>query len=149
VQLKNLVVARFLDGRVLKGKTNDFLPARPTFHVVPADGGHVVAVHVQDLKALFFVRSLTGDSLRADLRGFLAGAGETTLGRKIAVLFADGELVCGYVQSWAPDRAVFFVTPADPNSNNHRVFVIAASTREIEVGPEADALASRVLATMR
>jgi hypothetical protein len=29
----NLVVAHFQDGRVLKGTTSDFFPARPAFHV--------------------------------------------------------------------------------------------------------------------
>ena len=31
----NRVVARFLDGRVMKGTTEDFLPNRPRFHLRP------------------------------------------------------------------------------------------------------------------
>jgi hypothetical protein len=146
VQPRNLVVARFLDRRVLKGTTNDFSTTRPSFHLTLADGGQVVAVPTKDLKAVFFVRSLQGDSTRADLQGFVAGPGETAMGRKIAVLFQDGELVCGYAQSWSPERGGFFVTPADSASNNHRVFVIAAAAREIKAGPEAERLAERVLA---
>ena len=33
------VVARFCDGRMLKGTTQDFKPASPRFHLAPAEGG--------------------------------------------------------------------------------------------------------------
>ena len=37
MQLHNRVVARFTDGRVLKGTTQDFAVSRDYFHVIPAE----------------------------------------------------------------------------------------------------------------
>ena len=52
--MQNRVVARYLDGRTLKGQTADFLPTRPTFHVIPSGQAgsaiEVVEVRISDLK---------------------------------------------------------------------------------------------------
>jgi hypothetical protein len=146
VEISNLVVARYADGRVLKGVTQDFSPNRGIFHVHPEDDdASVVELRFKQLKALFFVSSLQGDASRQDVRGFVAGPAETQQGKKIAVRFRDGEFICGYTLSWTPDREGFFLFPADTGSNNQRVFVITAATVEIKAGPAADALAQRVL----
>jgi hypothetical protein len=59
----NKVVARFRDGRLVKGSTSDFVPAKEFFHVAPADapvGTRPTLVHVKDLKAVFLVKDFTG-----------------------------------------------------------------------------------------
>jgi hypothetical protein len=145
VEITNLVVARFLDGRVLKGVTRDFSPNRAMFHVDPQDGSTTVELRFRQLKALFFVNSLEGDPARQDVRGFVHGPVETQQGKKIAVRFRDGEFICGYTLSWAPDREGFFMFPADPQSNNQRIYVITPSTLEVKAGPAAEVLAQRVL----
>jgi hypothetical protein len=142
----NRVVAHYSDGRLLKGSTQNFLPNRPVFHLLPADGGAAVEVRSQQLKALFFVKDFAGNAKRRDLRGFLAAPGETPHGRKIAVRFGDGEFLCGYSLAYQPGREGFFVHPADAGGNNLRVFVVAASTVEVKAGPAADALVRQVLA---
>src|SRR5262245_2448039 len=133
----NRVVAHFMDGRLLKGTTQDFFPNRPSFHLQPADGTPTAEVRCKLLKALFFVKDFAGNASRRDLRGFLTGPGETTQGKKIAVRFKDGELLCGYSLSYLPDREGFFMFPADAESNNLRIYVIAAATHEVEAGPAA------------
>ncbi|MCE9628004.1 MAG: hypothetical protein K8R56_08815 [Candidatus Eisenbacteria bacterium] len=145
MEIKNIVVARYLDGRVLKGVTRDFSPNRGIFHVDQQEGGQTVEVRFKQLKALFFVRSLDGDPARQDVRGFVLGPAETQQGKKIAVRFRDGEFVCGYTLSWSPDREGFFLFPADASSNNQRIFVITAGTLEVKAGPAAEVLAQRVL----
>lgn len=145
MEITNLVVARYLDGRTLKGVTRDFSPNRGIFHVDVHGGGDTVELRFRQLKALFFVREFGGDPGRQDLRGFVHGPAETHQGKKIAVRFRDGEFVCGYTLSWSPDREGFFLFPADPNSNNQRIFVITASTLEIKAGPAGEVLAQRVL----
>jgi hypothetical protein len=142
----NKVVAHFGDGRLLKGSTQNFLPTRTAFHVLPAGGGAVVEVRSQELKALFFVKDFVGNAKRRDLRGFLAAPGETPHGRKVAVRFEDGEFLCGYSLAYQPGREGFFVFPADAGGNNLRVFVVAAATVEVKAGPAADALVRQVLA---
>ena len=145
MDISNLVVARYTDGRVLKGVTRDFSPNRVMFHVDPQDGGPTVELRFRQLKALFFVSSLEGDPTRQDVRGFVHGPVETQQGKKIAVRFRDGELLCGYTLSWSPDREGFFLFPADVHGNNQRIYVITASTLEVKAGPAAEVLAQRVL----
>ncbi len=149
MDLNNLVVARYLDGRVLKGTTRDFSATRPAFHVESADTGEVVELRTRHLKALFFVRSHSGDPDRSDILGFLEAPAETAQGRKIAVRFRDGEFLCGYTLSWSPDREGFFLFPADPGGNNQRIYVVVSSTDEVKAGPAAEALAQRMMASVQ
>lgn len=138
------VVVRFTDGRVLKGTTQDFSPMRPQFHLHEVEG-NVTTVATKMLKAIFFVRDLQGDRARQDTAGFLAAPPETGAGKKIAVRFKDGELLCGYTTSWTPDRPGFFLSPADPTTNNVRVYVVTVAASDVKAGPAADALASKWL----
>lgn len=139
------VVVRFTDGRTLKGTTHDFKPASPRFHLVPPAGGSAVEVRLEALKAVFFVRDFEGRPSRAKLRGFLDAPAVTAQGKKVAVQFRDGELLCGHTMTFAPDRAGFFVFPADHDGNNLRAFVLTAAAVAIKVGPAAEQLAREVL----
>lgn len=142
----NRVVAHFTDGKLLKGTTQDFFPNRPRFHL-QAEGGVAHDIRCRDLKALFFVREFAGNAGRRDVRGFLNSPGETAQGKKIAVRFKDGELLCGYSLSYMPDREGFFMFPSDSGSNNLRIYVVVAATVEVKAGPAADTLAQKVLAS--
>lgn len=55
----------------------------------------------------------------------------TGLGKKIQVDFKDGEILVGYSQGFTPNRPGFFVFPADPESNNDRIFVFTAATKAV------------------
>ncbi len=145
MEISNLIVARYVDGRVLKGVTRDFSPNRAMFHVDTQDGNPSVELRFRQLKAVFFVRTLEGNSARDDIRGFVNGPAENQHGKKIAVRFRDGEFVCGYTLSWSPDREGFFMFPSDTTGNNQRMFVITTSTLEIKAGPAAEVLAQNVL----
>jgi hypothetical protein len=145
LEISNLIVARYLDGRTLKGVTRDFSPNRAMFHVDPQDGSAPMELRFRQLKALFFVNTLEGDPSRQDVRGFVHGPMETQQGKKIAVRFRDGEFICGYTLSWSPDREGFFMFPADAHGNNQRIYVITTSTLEVKAGPAAEVLAQRVL----
>jgi hypothetical protein len=143
------VVVRFSNGGTLKGTTQDFKPASPRFHLIPAAGGAPVEVRVGDLKAVFFVKDLDGKPSRPKLEGFVSAPAETSQGKKVAVRFRDEELLCGYTLSYSPDRPGFFLFPADPESNNQRVYVVTSAAAEIKAGPAAEQLAQRVLASRR
>jgi hypothetical protein len=138
----NKVVVRFSDGHLLKGTTEDFFPNRPAFHLRPLGGNEVLDVHCKDLKAVFFVKDFAGDPKRHEARGFDRATTDISRGKKIAIRFKDGELVFGYTLTYMPDRSGFFMTPADPASNNLRVYVLTHAMREVKVGAGADALAS-------
>ena len=132
--MQNRIVARYLDGRVVKGQTADFLPTRPTFHVVPSPQAgaaiHVVEVKLAELKAVFFVKDLVGDGTYDEGKAFPAGT--KVPGRKVQVEFKDGETIVGTTQGYQPDRPGFFVVPIDPRSNNDRCFVVMAAVKDVK-----------------
>lgn len=126
----NHVVARWQDGRILKGVTNDFVPAKDLFHLLPAGsapGTAPLEVLVSSLKAVFFVRDLQGSPEHKETNTFDG----PLVGRKIRVIFHDGEELVGTTNGYQPGRPGFFVFPADVESNNERCFVVTAATREI------------------
>jgi hypothetical protein len=143
----NRVVAHLLDGKLVKGTTQDFFPNRPLFHVQPVEGGAPVEVRTRQLKAVFFVKEYGGSQTRRDLSGFIAGPGETAQGKKLAVRFKDGELLCGYSLAYSPERDGFFMFPSDAGTNNLRVYVLSAAAAEVKAGPAADILAQRVISS--
>jgi hypothetical protein len=129
---ENVVVARFLDGRTVKGQTTDFDPSRREFHINPAtaDPGEPRVVNVKELKALFFVRSLKGDAQYRERKNFRPE--DPNRGPKVEITFSDGETLVGYTvvrDVW--ERTGFFVTPLDPRGNNRKVFVITSAVMNI------------------
>ena len=141
----NKVVVHSMGGKLLKGTTQDFFPNRPIFHVQPADGKPTVEVRCAQLKAVFFVKDYAGSATRRDVRGFITGPGETAHGKKLAVRFKDGELLCGYSLSYSADRDGFFMFPSDSGSNNLRIYVVTAACAEVKAGPAAEQMAHRAL----
>ncbi len=124
------VVARFADGRMIKGFTSDFVPAKDIFHVLPPDapvGSKPVEVRTKDLKAVFFVKEFAGDPKHKESNAFTRPAA----GRKIQVHFKDGEVLVGTTQGYQQGRPGFFLVPADLESNIVRCYVVADATREI------------------
>ena len=136
----NKVVARFRDGRMVKGFTHDFTPARDRFHVDEvgaAPGTKAVEILRDDLKALFFVKDFAGDPRRVDVNDF--DASRPAVGRRIRVVFQDGEVMVGTTLGYQPGRPGFFLEPADAESNIRRCFVVARATREVRFIPTTPA----------
>ena len=128
----NKVVARFTDGRTVKGMTSDFVPAKDVFHVSEASaqsGAKPLEIQMRDLKALFFVKDLVGDPLHDQLNEF--DPTHPPVGRRIRVEFSDGEVLVGTTQGYQPNRPGFFVEPADGGSNIERCYVVAAAARQV------------------
>jgi hypothetical protein len=135
VPVQNKIVVRYSDGRTLKGHTADFLPTRPSFHVVPTEQKNAtpkgtVEIQLSELKAVFFVRDFTGNPAHHEARTFPAG--QPPAGRRIRVEFVDGEVLVGTTLGYQANRPGFFLVPADPNSNNERCYVVSAAVRKVE-----------------
>jgi hypothetical protein len=133
MQLNSKVVGRTLDGRVIKGFTLDFAPDKEKFHVVAAgDDKKVTEVQVSDLKALFYVKSFTGDAKRPTRapksRNELTGVA----GTKMKITFNDGEVLFATTNGYSPGRMGYFVLPVEKTSNNVRVFVVASAVQAVE-----------------
>ena len=122
----NKVIARFKDGMIMKGNTSDFFPNKLRFHLNRMDGKTEV-IDIETLKAVFFVKDFEGNkAYQKKYEDTIYGAG-----RKIEVEFTDGESITGYALGYSPDRHGFFLTPADLNSNNERIFVLKSATTNI------------------
>ena len=129
--VSNLVVAHYLDGRVVKGTSLDVDPAKPTCHVRPPTGP-VKDVRLADLKALFFVRSLEGNSKREEARTPDPSDPRLKGSSPIALRFQDGESMLALTNRYPPNRAHFFVVPLDPTANNLRILVNRAAVLSME-----------------
>lgn len=125
-----MVVAHFLDGRLLKGTIHDFAPNKECFHLY--EGGdersEATAVRADALKALFFVKTYAGEAGRHRNNSFEGASGQ---GRRMKVRFADGEELAGFTVGYSKAKQGFFLIPADPASNNARVYVLNAAVAEV------------------
>ncbi len=91
-------------------------------------------IRLEELKAVFFVKDYRGDKNHHYLyTDAIAGGGS-----KIGIRFSDGEHVQGFIHAYHHGREGFFITPADINGNNSRIFVIASSVEEIIYTREAE-----------
>ena len=130
------VVARFKDGRILKGISMDIDPARPTFHIRPPQGSPV-QVSLSELKALFFVRSLDGDRERNEQYELDPSDLRARGSSIVSLRFADGEEIVGLTIRYPPNKPYFFVVPVDPGSNNLRILVNRDAVVAMESGSAA------------
>ena len=133
LKIENMVVVRFRGGRMVKGYTHDINPNREIFHVTEAqDGGKVIEVPTSLLKAIFFVKTFEGKKNHRSAPDFTMESLKNVPGLKVKVTFSDGEVMYGTTHGYALERKGFFISPADKESNNERVFVITGSTDAVE-----------------
>jgi hypothetical protein len=124
------VVVHYSDGLIIKGFLPDFDPSRESFALIrreAADGDAAMQVRLAELKAVFFVEDFDGQPGYRERQEFLS----TNTGRRLSVLFTDGEVLLGTSLTYHPSRKGFFLFPGDPLSNNDKVFVVAAAVTEV------------------
>jgi hypothetical protein len=125
------VVARYSNGKIIKGFTQDFFPNKDSFHLFQANNGscEAIEVFVRDLKAIFIVRDFKGSRLSEERKFYTKG--EKPSGRKVEVAFVDGEVLVGSTLGYDPKRQGFFIFPADPKSNNERIFAVSSAVKQV------------------
>ena len=130
--IANKVVVHGKNGKILKGTTADFLPKKPVFHVIIGGmlGEEVKEISVDDLKAVFFVKSLTGNKNYREIKDFIDPPGT---GKRIKATFKDGEVIFGYTNVINFDQLGLSFVPADKNSNNERIFFVFSSLAALEI----------------
>lgn len=125
--LRNKIVAHYKNHEVVKGISNNFFPNKIFFNI-EAPTGESSRIDIEHLKAVFFTKDFDGNKdHQYDYKDEIPGAG-----RKMRVEFFDGEVIIGYSLGYSADRQGFFLTPADVNGNNERVFVVNSSTKKTE-----------------
>jgi Family of unknown function (DUF6982)/PilZ domain len=125
------IVIRYNNGNMLKGFTHNFVATKGFIHVsadplASLDGR--TAVPFTEVKAIFFVRDHEGNPGYAESKTL----DPSIRGRNVSVIFADGEELVGTSVNYNSSAPGFFVHPADLESNNERVFIVAASVRAVK-----------------
>ena len=131
---QNKIVVHYADGHVQKGTTVDFVPEKEFFHIMlpgAAPNSKQPEIRIEDLKAVFFVRDFIGNPYYKYKKEFEPGA--PIIGRKIKVLFKDGEVIVGTTTDYQPGCSGFFVSPADTQSNIERCFVVTKAISDVKL----------------
>ena len=128
------VVVRYKNGAVVKGTTADFAPNRTTFSLAPLSPARdgPATIQVEDLKAVFFVRSFEGNR---EYREHKMRTPEGTIGRRYLLTFTDGETMRGTALGANLSRYGFLLFPSDTGGNNKRIFVVHSAVRELRQEP--------------
>jgi hypothetical protein len=126
------IVVRYLNGKILKGTTQNFFPNKPTFHVLPLDpqkSKELMEISLSDLKAVFFVRDFLGNKLYRERKRLAPG--EKPQGRLIEVTCKDGEVIVGSTTGYDPKRSGFILFPVDPKGNNIKIYILSNAVSKV------------------
>lgn len=135
-------VARFRDGRLVKGHVRDFSIESDTVILNDQKTQQELRVPVAELKAIFFVKNFGGSSEHVERKTFGI---RKNLGKKVFIKFSDNESLVGFIEGQIPwDKGFslaklgekvkgFFLTPVDQDSNNDRVFVVGSAIQDITI----------------
>ncbi|HEV8356210.1 MAG TPA: hypothetical protein VGQ17_05505 [Gemmatimonadales bacterium] len=123
-----LIVAHRTDGTIEKGTSLDVDIKHPACHL-RSEAGEVIEIPLADVKAIFFVKSFTGESTRHESKEPRAGDSRLMGARRVRVLFEDGEEVVGLMNRFPPITPFFFMLPIDPESNNIRILINGAAVK--------------------
>lgn len=122
------IVAAMLEGKRIKGFTLDFSALRDKCRVFPsanAPASQSQEIDLREAKAVFFVQEFEG------LQGREAQPATPSHGRKIEVIFLDGERLEGTTEGYNPQKLGFFMVPIDPSGNILRAFIINANVKRV------------------
>jgi hypothetical protein len=119
--MQNDVVAHYLNGNIVKGTSMDVAPGKGFCHIKTEEG--LSKVEFKDLKALYFVKTLEGNSGRKDTQEVEEDDIRLRGSRLLEVVFKDGERLVVLCNSFPPKTERFFVLPVDMDSNNERILV--------------------------
>ncbi len=127
--MREKVVARYKDGRIIKGYVEDFNSKEGSFTLIQE--GKESRIEIEELKGLFFVKDFEGNKKYDEIKDFLLTRGGT-VGEKTILKFNDGEIIYGYSVGYHPSRKGFFLFPSDPNSNNSKIYVVMSSVEGVK-----------------
>ncbi|HEX9758154.1 MAG TPA: hypothetical protein VGB26_10205 [Nitrospiria bacterium] len=137
------VVVHYQDNKILKGYIQPFqLPnAEASFSREEKNPTEILKIPLKELKAIYYVKSHEGNKTYREKRRFGLTSSK---GKKVMIKFKDREIACGFVTDnlpWIlgknqpdpdPARFGFFLFPADPESNNTKIFVLTRAVEEIQ-----------------
>jgi hypothetical protein len=122
------VVGQYRDGRVVRGYTNDFSPARPYLHISLSPwADETKFVSIVQLDALFFLPGLDASAASSPEP---AESAAMSHGRRVVVTLPDGKEMIGTTLTYNREASGFFVRPLDGHAAT-RVFVTQSGIRNV------------------
>ena len=118
------VIIHYANGTLVKCHASDVEIDRASVLVNTTDGTAYKLRH-REIKALYWVRDFLGTQGYRETRKFPEGF--QTSGRKLGVQFRDGERLVGVTHDDEPGSPGFHLVPADPKSNNLKIWVSRAA----------------------
>ncbi len=140
------VVVHLKDGTLVRGYFEETMPItledllEKPHHRVPQrlslkslDNGDYFEVEVTTVKALYFVMSFEGAKEKKAIRFYTYGP--AVQGIWVEIKFHDGEVIEGMIQNSVHHLMDdgFLLTPSDPESNNHVLYVPKDSIADYRV----------------
>jgi len=136
------IVARFRDGRLVKGYARGFSIESDTVLLNDQKTLQEVSVPIAELKAIFFVKDFGGTSTHVERKVF---GTRKKPGKKVFIKFSDKESLVGFIDGQVPwDKGFslaklgnkvkgFFLIPVDGDSNNYKVFIVGGAIQDITI----------------
>lgn len=117
----SIMVLKFLEGATMKGFGSVIAPGEAVLEFKDLEE-KIHWIELKKVKAAFYVKSFegTGHKARSTQQMFTMSSGQ-----KVRVVFKDGEKQEGFVNDVTrlPQAAGFYLVPADPITNNIRMWI--------------------------
>ena len=138
------VVAHDQQGKLIKGffqaadvSSPSELPEQsgriPARVMLTTEEGKKIRVNLDDMKALFFVKSFEGRKEYSEIKFFESNP--THEGIWARLTFEDGESLEGVIRNSLQflNEPAFFLKPPDPQSNNQLIYVVKSALKDFRV----------------
>jgi hypothetical protein len=137
-------VMRFRNGSMVKGYVRDFSPDGDGVVLEEAGTGKEHTISLDDMKAVFFVKSFEGDYDYKERKSYGI---RRPAGNRAFVRFKDGECLVGFLEGKVPWEKGFFLSnkgggmkgffllPADNEANNIKIFVVSSAVDDVTIVP--------------
>ena len=109
------VAARFNNGKVLKGYVKDFTADSEMVFLDEVESGMNHIIPINELKALFFIRTFEGDREYREKKAFGVSPSK---GRKVFIKFKDKESLIGFIDGEVPFQKGFTLAKPDGTEDN-------------------------------
>ena len=126
------IIVSLLDGKLVRGYTRAFHPARPNLEIWPSITAPAVertSVPLSQVKTVVFVRDVRENGVFA-VRDASAAADSDLA---VEVTFADNQMIRGAALGYDPDGPGFFLSSTNPHARNTRTFVVSSAVADLRV----------------
>jgi hypothetical protein len=131
----SLAIVHFADGREMMGRAIFFNLQKPTFPLeCKTEGGQSInqIVKLDDVKKILFLKPGAESRSALHRETIDQSSFASTVAFKLAVEFADGEVLTGTAVKYSPQDKGFFLIPLNPGDRSERIYVNARFVKNVD-----------------